>query len=159
MNTAAFVICLILILIGIAGAVLPFIPGIPLIFIAIAAYGWVEDFATISVRYIIILAALTLLSALVDYLASYWGAKYTGAGKLGQIGAVIGVVAGILIFPPIGIFLCPWLGAWVGELIAGKEPQPAAASAIGALIGLFSGMVFNLVIGVGMLISFLIVVI
>lgn len=159
MNTAAFVLCLIFILIGIAGAVLPFIPGIPVIFIAIAAYGWAEGFQTISAKYIIILAALTLLSVLVDYLASYWGAKYAGAGKGGQIGAVIGVVAGMFVFPPAGIFIGPWLGAWVGEMIDGKAPEVAAKSALGALLGLFSGIVFKLIVGVGMLISFLVVVI
>ena len=158
MNTAAFVICLILILIGIAGAIIPMVPGIPLVFAAIAAYGWIEGFNTIGIKYIIVLAAITVFSLLVDYLSSYLGAKYMGAGKGGQIGAVIGVILGIFILPPLGIFIGPFLGAWIGELISGKDYKEAAKNALGTIIGLFTGMLFQLIVSIIMLISFLVMV-
>jgi len=158
MNTTAVVITIIVILIGIAGTIVPLIPGIPLIFIAIASYGWYEGFQTISTKYIVIMAALTLLSLLVEYLGSTMGAKYFGSGKYGVYGALIGTLLGLFIFPPAGLLIGPWVGAIAGEMISGKEFSVAAKTGVGTIIGLFSGIALNLILAVIMFISFLIVV-
>lgn len=158
MNTTAVVITIIVILLGIAGTIIPFIPGVPLIFIAIATYGWYEGFHTITTKYIVILAALTLLSLLVDYLASTMGAKYFGSSKYGIYGALIGTLLGLFLFPPAGLLIGPWIGAIVGELMAGKEFNTALRTGVGTIVGLFSGIVFSLILAIIMLVSFLIVV-
>lgn len=136
----------------------PFIPGIPLIFIAILGYGWYEGFQALSTTYIAIMAGLTILSLAVEYLASTLGAKYFGSSKTGIFGALIGTVVGIFVIPPIGILICPWIGACVGELIAGKDISTAMRIGLGTIVGIFTGLVFNLLIGIIMLISFLVII-
>lgn len=158
MNTTAVVITIIVILLGIVGTMIPFIPGIPLIFVAIATYGWYEGFHTISTKYIVIMAALTLLSLLIDYLASTMGAKFFGSSKYGVYGALIGTVLGLFVFPPAGLLIGPWIGAIGGEMIAGKEFSAAFRTGIGTIVGLFSGIVFSLTLAIIMFISFLIIV-
>lgn len=158
MTTTAVVITIIVILLGIAGTLIPFIPGVPLIFIAITTYGWYEGFHTITAKYIVVIATLTILSILVDYLSSTLGVKYFGSSKYGIYGALIGTVLGLFIFPPAGILIGPWIGAVAGEMIAGKDFSNAFRTGIGAIVGLLSGVAFSLIMAIIMFISFLVIV-
>ncbi len=155
-DTIALIVTILVILVGIAGTVIPFIPGIPLIFISIAAYGWYEGFQVINSKFVVVMAALTILSLVVDYLSTALGASYFGSSKYGVWGAIIGTFVGLVTFPPIGIFLGPWLGACIGEFIAGQEFNKAMRSGLGTVVGLFSGIVFNLALSLVMLAAFLI---
>lgn len=158
MNALVLIITLIIIVLGIAGTFLPVLPGIPLIFAAIAAYGWYEGFQLVTPRYLVIMGGLAVLSLFIDYLATYWGAKHFDSSKSGLYGAVLGCVAGLFVFPPLGLLVCPWLGAIIGELIQGNNWDKALRSGTGAVIGLFSGIAAKIIIGLGMLISFLFVI-
>ena len=158
MDTGVLIITIIAILIGIAGTFLPMLPGIPFIFVAVATYGWYEGFQLITPRYLVIIAGVALLSIFIDYLATYWGAKHFDSSKKGMWGAVLGGVIGLFIIPPLGLLVGPWLGAITGELLHGNELSKAFRSGIGAVIGLFTGIIFKVVVGIGILISFLIVV-
>jgi len=158
MDVSIFIITLVVILIGIAGTFLPVLPGVPLVFMAIAAYGWYEGFQVITARYLVIIAGLAVLSLFVDYLSTYMGATYFDSSKRGLWGAVLGSLAGLFIFPPLGLLICPWLGAIIGELTQGNDLQKALRSGLGVVIGLFSGIAFKVVLATGMLVSFLIMV-
>lgn len=155
MDLSIFIITLVVIIIGIAGTFLPLLPGVPLVFGAIAAYGWYEGFQLITPRYLVIIAGLAVLSLFVDYWSTYMGAKYFNSSKMGLWGAVLGSLLGLFIFPPLGLLICPWLGAITGELIQGNDLQKAMRSGLGAVIGLFSGIVFKMILAIGMLVSFL----
>lgn len=160
MNTDSLVLglAIILILVGVAGTILPALPGVVLIFLTVAAYGWYEGFHVITANYLIILAGLTLLSMLVHYLSAVWGAKQYGSSKYGSWGAIIGMLLGLFIFPPLGIFIGAFLGALVGEYFTCNSWEKAARAGLGTIVGLFSGMIFNMALALGMLISFLIIV-
>jgi uncharacterized protein YqgC (DUF456 family) len=151
-------ITLVVILVGIAGTFLPMLPGVPLVFIAIAAYGWHEGFQNVSPRYLVIIACVTVLTLFVDYLSTYLGAKYFGSSKKGVYGAVIGSFAGLFIFPPLGLLFGPWVGAVIGEYLQGNDLEKAMRSGMGAVIGLFSGIAFKVAIALIMLVSFLIII-
>jgi len=158
MNATAIILAVIGILLGIAGTVIPFLPGIPLIYLSILAYGWYEGFQSVSSSYIIILGGLTVLSLAVDYFSSIIGAKYFGSSKQGIYGALIGTVAGIFILPPAGIFLGPWIGACIGELLSGKDVYTAMRTGLGTMAGILSGLAFKLILAVIMFISFLVII-
>jgi len=158
MEAAIFIVTLAVILLGIAGTFLPVVPGVPLVFVAIAAYGWYEGFQEITPNYLVILAGVAVLSLFVDYVSTYLGAKYFDSSRLGLYGAVIGSVAGIFIFPPLGLLILPWLGAIAGELLQGNDWPKAMRSGMGAVIGLFSGIAFKVALATGMLVSFLLVI-
>ena len=158
MDVIILVITLAVILLGIAGTFIPVLPDVPLVFAAIAAYGWLEGFHAVSPKYLLILAGVAVLSMFIDFVSTYLGAKYFDSSRLGLYGAVIGSLAGIFIIPPLGLLICPWLGAIIGELIQGNDLPKALRSGMGAVIGLFSGIAFKLVLAVGMLVSFLVVI-
>lgn len=156
MDVLIIIIIIALLLAGIAGTVVPFIPGVPLVFIGIAAYGWYEGFHLITPKYLAVIASLTVLSMIMDYLSTVLGAKIFGSSKQGTWGALAGTFLGLFFFPPLGIFIGPWAGAVIGEIVAGNEANKALKVGLGTVAGLFSGIVFNLVLAVGMIISFLI---
>ena len=156
MHTLIIIVVILLLLAGMAGTVVPFIPGIPLVFIGIAAYGWYDNFQTIDAQYLIVLACLTLLSVFMDYLSTMLGAKYFGSTKQGTWGALLGTVIGLFLFPPIGIIAGPFVGAIIGESMAGKDSRAALKVALGTVAGLFTGMLFNVILAIGMVLSFII---
>lgn len=158
-HTVVMLLVILLMLVGLAGIVLPLLPGIALIFIGIAVYGWYEGFQIITPQYLAIMGALTILAMLVDYLAASLGAKYSGSTRAGVWGAFIGMVIGLFILPPAGVLIFPWVGAMLGEYISVNDAEKAVKAGFGTVIGLFSGMIFKLVLGLIMVVSFLIRVI
>jgi uncharacterized protein YqgC (DUF456 family) len=156
LDTIVLVLAIIFILLGLAGTVIPLLPGIPLIFISILAYGWYEGFQVINAHFLIIMGVLTILSLLVDYLSTALGASYWGSSKKGVWGAVIGTFFGLILLPPVGLLVGPWLGASIGEYIACQDLNKAIKSGIGTVVGLFSGIFINLIMALVMLAAFLI---
>ncbi|MBR8830915.1 MAG: hypothetical protein N5P05_000160 [Chroococcopsis gigantea SAG 12.99] len=115
-------------IVGVIGALVPAIPGIGLILGAMLVWGFVSKFAGMGVT-LVVTVVILLLSIAVDFLATVWGAKKVGASDWSQIGAMVGLFAGLFGFLPalpfggpiIGLFLGPVVGAFVGEYAYRKE--------------------------------------
>lgn len=153
MNTFILICCYLLMVVGLAGCVLPMLPGTPLVFIGIYVYAWLTGFTIISRNLIIIFLILTVISVVIEYISSSIGSKKFGASKLGFIGAFVGAIVGIF-FVPWGLILGPLLGALIGELITGKEIKKALRSGTGAVIGFFGGTFLKIVISFAMIAFF-----
>lgn len=147
-----------LMLLGLVGTMVPALPGVPIIFLAILGYGWYEGFHQVSGHYLALMGALALLSVAVDYGAGFLGSRSLGATRLGSVGAAIGGIVLTILWGPVGIIVGPWIGAFTGEILAGKNLVEAARAGWGALIGILSGTLANLIISLIMIISFLVVV-
>ena len=122
---------------GLIGCILPVIPGPPLTYIALLLLQ-ATRFANFSSEFLLITAAITVVVTLLDYLLPVWGAKKWGGSRMGAIGAVIGLLAG-LFFPPVGIIAGPFLGAVAFELLAGRKANSALRSGFGSFIGFLLG--------------------
>ena len=122
---------------GLAGCILPALPGPPLSYIALLLLQ-ATRFGDFSVKFLIITAIVTIIVTVVDYLLPLWGAKKWGGSRAGIIGSAIGLVIG-LFFLPIGIIVGPFAGAVVGELIAGRDSNVALRSGFGAFVGFLLG--------------------
>jgi uncharacterized protein YqgC (DUF456 family) len=125
-------------LIGLLGCMLPVLPGPPLSWAGLLLLHF-SDYADFSLNFLIFWAAITLLVTVLDYIVPVWGAKKFGGSRSGTWGAAIGMVAGIFIFPPVGLILMPFLGAFIGELLEGKETALAFRAALGTFIGFLLG--------------------
>ena len=127
-----------LIALGVAGTVLPVLPGAILVFGGIALAAWIDDFARIPVWLLLLLAVLTAMAWVVDYLAAAAGAKRAGASKLAIIGAAIGTLAGI--FSGLwGLLFMPLAGAAIGEYVAQRDLRRAGKVGLATWIGLLLG--------------------
>ena len=150
MTTILWIIAVLLILIGIAGAVLPGLPGIPLIFVGMLLAAWITDFQLISVFTVIVMAIMAFLAIVRDYIAATLSAQRAGASKQGLIGAFVGTIAG-LFMGLWGLLFMPLAGAAIGELIAHKDIFRAGKVGIGAWFGLVIATAVKLAIAFAML--------
>ena len=131
---------LIVMLIGLIGSVVPVLPGTPVVLIAAVCHRLYFGEASISNFFLMVLVLLTLLSLVLDFVASTLGAKKFGATWRGMTGAVIGGIIGLFFNIP-GIILGPFLGAMILEMTGGKEFKIAAKAGAGAVVGLLLGVV------------------
>lgn len=145
-----FVLAGMLIVIGIAGTVLPALPGVPLVFCGMLLAAWADGFAHVGTFTLILLGALTVLSIIIDFVASLLGAKRVGASRYALVGAALGTIAG-LFFGIVGLLLGPFVGALLGELIAGGSLRRATGVGVGTWLGFLFGAVAKIGICFAML--------
>ena len=143
LQTLYYAIAAILVLIGIAGTILPALPGLPLVFAGMLLGAWAGGFEYIGIPVLVVLGILTLLSLAVDFWATALGAKRVGASGKAVAGAVIGTFVGIF-FGPIGLFAGPFVGALAGELLHGRDVGQATRVGFGTWLGVVFGTVLKL---------------
>jgi uncharacterized protein YqgC (DUF456 family) len=149
---------IVLFAIGLIGTVVPILPGTTIILAgAVIHRMMLGPEKSIGWPTIGVLVLLTLATYVLDFLGSYFGAKYFGATKWGAFGAFIGALIG-LFFGIIGLFVGPVIGAIAGEFIGGKRMIAAGKAGWGSLLGNLAGMIGKLVIALAMITIFLMTV-
>jgi len=143
-----------LIVTGLAGLVLPALPGPPLLFAGLVVAAWAEDFVYVGTATIVLLAVLASLAYLADVVAGAFGAKRFGASPRAATGAVIGGVIGIF-FGIAGVLLGPFLGAVIGELTVRRDVMAATRAGVGASFGLVLAIAAKMALAVAMIGVFL----
>ncbi len=174
---ATLILTLVVMLVGLAGSVLPGLPGVPLIFLSALVYAYLTDFAFVGVGILVLLGLLALLAFVSDFLATTYGVRRFGASNWGTVGGAVGGIVGALVgalFLGIGAIFGLLLGTvggvFLGEYLRRRrvagEAQPRVRSvrsarhgesddwrrisraAGGALIGMLIGAVTQAVLGV-----------
>ena len=134
-----------LIAVGLAGIVLPALPGTVLVLAGIILGAWIDDFTKVGWFAIGMVSVLAVLAWAMDYLSVMLGAKRAGASRQAIIGAAIGTVAGIFL-GIVGVLFMPLVGAAVGEFIAHRKSGNAMRVGIATGIGLLAGMLAKFVL-------------
>ena len=151
------VVAIILLLLGIVGTILPVLPGLLLSLAGLLIYKFGTD-APLSMVFIWIFVALTLISTVLNYVIPAKTNRKYGGTKWGSICSFVGTLIGIFFIPiPFGFLIGMFAGVFVGELLHdANDKKKAWNSTKGALIGFLYGTGFNLIVGLAM---FLVVVI
>ena len=139
----------ILVLVGLAGTIMPVLPGVPLVFGGLFIAAWIEHFQRIGWPTLTILGILMALAIAADFLATLLGAKRAGASKLALLGAALGSIIG-LFFGLVGIFIFPFVGAVIGELIARGKMSQAGKVGFATWLGLLLGALAKLALALTM---------
>lgn len=159
METLWWVLSMLLMVLGLFGAVFPVIPDS--LFILAGAFlhhFTVRPDHTVGWWTLGVLTGLCILAHIVDFTAGAMGARKFGASKWGAAGGIIGGIIGTIFFFPFGILLGPVVGALCAEIIfAGREVGAAAKSSWGTLLGTTAGLIGKVVIDVSMVALFLFV--
>lgn len=156
METLWWTVSLVLIGLGLFGAVFPILPDSLLILAgAFVHHLTIRPNHTVGWWTLGVLAVLCVAAHVVDFAAGAVGARRFGASKWGALGGFIGAIVGLFFFP-FGLFLGPVIGALCAEIIfAGRSLGPAVRSGWGTLLGTTAGMIGKLVIDVAMVAIFL----
>jgi len=148
----ALVACLLLA--GLAGSVLPFLPGTPLIFLGALVHALATDFSPITAGRLLLLAGLTVLAYLLEYAGGALGVKKFGGSAWAVAGALVGVVVGLFFGLP-GLLIGPVVGAVAGELLKSGGLRRSLKAGIGALVGLMLGLFARVTLAFAMVSLFL----
>lgn len=147
------IVALLLMLVGLAGSVLPGLPGPPLVLFAAICHRLYFGDASVGNWSLFFLVGLMGLSIALDYVAGLLGAKKMGATWRGLLGAALGALVGIFL-GPLGILAGPFVGATVLELSGGREFQESARAGAGAAVGMVLGAVGKVACCVAMIALF-----
>ena len=140
-----WVLCALLMVLGLAGTVLPVLPGTLLVWAGIVLGAWIDDFARISMTTLAVITVLAVLAWALDYAAGWMGAQRAGASKQALIGAAVGTVLG-LFMGVVGVLFMPLVGAALGEYLARKDHGRAAKVGVATWVGIVVGLVAKVVI-------------
>lgn len=125
MEVTFTVIAMLLAVLGLIGAIVPMIPGPALSFVALAV-NFFSPTPAVDTKWLLIWLLVCVVVSVIDYFLPIYIVKRLGGSKSGMWGATIGMVVGFIAFPPLGIIMCPLLGAVMGELMNDKSDTSRA---------------------------------
>ncbi len=145
------IVAILLVVVGIAGTVLPMLPGVPLVFAGLLLAAWHGGFEQVSILTMVIIGAIAAMAWAVDFFASVVTAKKVGASKYALwgagIGAVVGIAGGI-----VGLIIGPAIGAIIGELISHKTASKEVTTDVNTTklttVGIAAGLGFVLALAI-----------
>lgn len=145
-----WVVAITLIMVGVAGTVLPGVPGVMAVFGGMLLAAWIDDFSRIGTLTLVVLGVLTALAFAADILGGLLGAKRVGASRLALAGAALGTIAA-LPFGVFGLVFGPFFGAVAGEFMSQQRLDSAARVGFGTWVGLAVGTLAKIALVFAML--------
>lgn len=134
-NLLVITSCLILLLVAMAGTVLPLLPGAPLGFLALLIYGFYTHFSEVTVKALVIFGLLVVLTFITDFFSPAFGASRSKASAAGIAGALAGGFFGAFVFGPYGVIFGPLFGGFIGEYASARDTAKALQTAWGSFVG------------------------
>ena len=141
MDILLIILGVIALLLGLVGCIVPMLPGPPIAYVALLMLQLTEP-APFTTTQLLLWLLLVAFVQLIDYLLPMLGTKYSGGGRWGSRGCLVGTLLG-LFFMPWGLLVGPFLGAYLGTLIEGRNQSEALKSGFGSLLGFLLGTVLK----------------
>ncbi len=140
------IISTLFILAGLAGCILPLIPGVFVAWLGLLMFAAGTGFHRISVATSIIFFVVMLLTSAFDVLAPILIARKLKSCVWGPLGGSIGSFVGRTTLGFRGMIFGPFIGTLIGQLIDNwKHGQPVKI-AFGILIGLIAGILVKIIV-------------
>lgn len=144
-TTLLWLLSVALIAVGVAGTVLPALPGTVLVLAGIVLGAWIDGFTRVGWGVLAAVAVLAVIAWVLDYVAGLLGARKAGASRQAVVGAALGTLAG-LFMGLVGVLFMPLVGAAIGEWLARRDHGQALKVGIATWLGIMAGMVSKVVI-------------
>jgi uncharacterized protein len=128
---------------GLAGCLLPILPGPPLCYMALLILQ-LRSSPPFTFNFLLIWALITVAITAFDYVIPAYSTKKFGGSKYGVWGCTLGLIAGLWL-GPVGIILGPFAGAFIGEIISNNSSDKALKAAFGSFVGFLAGTLLKLV--------------
>lgn len=144
MDILLIVFAFLLLVAGIAGCVLPLLPGPPLAYAGMLLLH-LTDKVHFTTPQLVIWLVVVIVLQVVDYITPLLGSKYSGGTSFGNRGCMAGTLLG-LFFMPWGVIVGPFIGAVVGEMLGGQDLSHAIRAGIGTLLGFLVGTLLKVIV-------------
>jgi len=122
---------------------LPILPGPPLAFVGL----WIQQAKTqppFETPFLWLWAGITIVISALDYWMPVYSTKKFGGSNYGLWGCTLGLIAGLWM-GPIGIVLGPFVGAFIGEILANQNSERAFKAALGSFVGFLFSTLMKLI--------------
>jgi uncharacterized protein YqgC (DUF456 family) len=143
MDILLIVLAILLLIGGIAGCILPILPGSPLAYAGLLLLH-LTDRIQFSTTQLVVWLIVVIVLQVVDYITPLLGSKYSGGTSFGSRVCVAGTLMG-LFFMPWGIIIGPFIGAVAGEMLGGSDLPHAIRAGIGTLFGFLVGTLLKVI--------------
>ena len=143
MTLLLWVAAIALVVVGLAGTVLPALPGPILVFAGLLLAAWADGFARVGWPTIALLGLLTAAAYLVDLSAAAVGVRRFGVSRRAAVGAALGTLLGLFVGLP-GVIIGPFAGAVIGEVSARRSLEGAGRAGVAAWTGFLLGALVKL---------------
>ena len=151
MEIILVILAFVLLAAGILGSFIPILPGPPLSYIGLLILQW-SGHGGFSTAFLLAWAGITIVVTVMDYLLPSLMTRQFGGSRAAAIGSFLGLLAGIFLFPPWGIIVGPFLGAFTGELLYNRANGARAFKvALGSFLAFIVGSGVKLVVSSMML--------
>ncbi|MCH4822049.1 DUF456 domain-containing protein [Gramella lutea] len=154
MEILLLVVAGIFMILGILGSFLPVLPGVPLSWIGLLIFYLIPG-VTMNYLFLGITLAVAVLFYILNLVIPAMGTKRFGGSRKGMIGATIGLIIGIFAPFPFAILICPFIGAFIGEIMNKSNSKVAGRAAFGSFVGLLASSFMEFVVTFAFLILFL----
>lgn len=135
-----------LLLLGLAGSVIPVLPGPPLSYVGLLLLQW-SGYGQFTAGFLCFWAIITIIMVFADYFLPVLMTRRFGGSRLATFGSICGLLVGLFFFPPVGLIIGPFLGALAGELLHNRTNSAKAFKvAFGAFLAFFFGMGTKLIV-------------
>lgn len=134
METLLIIFALVFGIVGLLGSILPALPGAPLSYVGLLLLLPCEGIE-ISNASLWIYGIFLAIVSILDYIAPVWLTNLSGGGKQAARGSMAGLIAGLFFFPPLGLIIGPFVGAFIGELMEGASKGKALKVAFMSFVG------------------------
>ena len=147
METVIIILAILAGVVGIAGSIIPGLPGPPISWVGILLlFLWGPE--EVPTKTLIIWGVVMVAVSIIDYLVPMYFTKMTGGSRFAERGAMVGLILGI-IFTPIGMILGSFLGAFLSEMYWGKKSAgDALKAAFGSFLGFITGTGLKTIVSV-----------
>jgi uncharacterized protein YqgC (DUF456 family) len=139
MDALFWIVGVVLVVVGLAGVIVPALPGTVLVFGGLVLVAMADDFTRVGIPSLVVIGLIGAASYGVDFVAAAMGAQRLGASKRAMVGAGLGTVLGLFLGLP-GIIIGPFIGAVIGELTLNKNWKEAGRAGLAAWIGFAIGI-------------------
>lgn len=156
MDVLGWVLIVALFVVGMAGAVYPVLPGALAIYAAFFVYGLFFSFEPFGFWFWATQTGIVVVLFAADYWLNAWGVKKYGGSRASVWGSTIGLIVGPFVIPGFGLVLGPFLGAVIGERLAGASGGQALRAGWGAVVGLFGSTIVKIMLQLVMIVLFFI---
>ena len=148
MEIFVIIIIGILLFLGIIGCFVPIIPGPPISYGGLLVFHFFSSY-TINEDVVWLMALVVLLVTVFDLWVQIYGVKKFGGTKKAVNGCMLGLIIGIFLFPPFGIIIGPFTGAFIGaSMEQDTDVYESIKIALGALAGFVAGTILKLSVSI-----------
>ncbi|GGA35224.1 DUF456 domain-containing protein [Paenibacillus physcomitrellae] len=156
LDVIGWILVIALFVTGLAGAIVPVLPGVVAVYAAFFVYGGFFGFQHFGWVFWSLQSLIVVVLLVADYLVGAWGVKRFGGSKASVWLSTIGAIIGPFVIPAFGLVIGPFVGAVIGELLTGAGIKQSLKAGVGSVVGLFSSMAVKIILQIVMIVVFFI---